>query len=317
MKRLLLCVLSLIYGFMSAQNESPAISSNDKLIYLDSVCNPASKENHKYYRIVKDYYLDKEEYRFEDYYKSGKMVMEGNSTLKDNLSKKGEFICYYENGNKESVCSYEKGRPKGSKTEWYKDGRKKLEGEYVLVDGGYISEFRPLQYWNSEGVQTVVDGNGDYEEIEDNHKGSGKVKNGFKDGVWTGSDKKLKYSYTEIYKNGKLAKGTSIDSLSVEHKYDKAFLMARPANGLEHFYKYIGKNFRIPKSAEGISGKIYLEFVVTRTGGVEKIRVLRSAGYGLDEEAIRLIEEYPEWSSGEIRGIKVKILYSIPITIKT
>ncbi|MEP7093263.1 MAG: energy transducer TonB, partial [Flavobacterium sp.] len=57
-------------------------SSNDKTVYLDSLWKETSKENHKYYRIVKDYYLDKEEYRFEDYYSPGKIQMEGNSSVK-------------------------------------------------------------------------------------------------------------------------------------------------------------------------------------------------------------------------------------------
>ncbi|MEO8237391.1 MAG: energy transducer TonB [Flavobacterium sp.] len=291
-------------------------SSNDKTVYLDSLWKETSKENHKYYRIVKDYYLDKEEYRFEDYYSSGKIQMEGNSSVKNDLLRIGDFIFYYENGNKKSTCSFVKGIAIGNKTEWYEDGNKKLVGEYIKAEGGYNSDFKTLQYWNSKNIQTVIDGNGDYDEVEEKSTGSGKVKDGLKDGIWNGKDTRFKYSYTELYENGKLVEGTSIDSLSKEHKYTQVFVMARPIKGLDHFYKYIARKFRIPKSAQGVNGKIVLEFVIKQDGSIDKIRVVRSAGYGLDEEATRLINEYPDWGSGELRGIKVKVLYSIPITIK-
>ena len=33
-------------------------SENDKKIYLDSTWNEATQDNYKYYRIIKDYYLE-------------------------------------------------------------------------------------------------------------------------------------------------------------------------------------------------------------------------------------------------------------------
>ena len=307
--------LLLIFLFV-LPNVFLAQSSNDKIIYLDSVWNETSKENHKYYRVVKDYYSNKDEYRFEDYYSSGKIQMEGNSSTKDNLLRTGDFAYYYENGNRKSICTYSKGRSFGNKTEWYENGNKKSEGEYIQIEDGYVSEFKILQYWDSKNVQTVTDGTGYYDETSEKITGSGKVKNGWKDGIWKGTDGNLKYSYTERYENGKIVEGTSIDSLSKEHTYSKVYVMARPVKGLDHFYKYIGKKFRIPRSAKGIDGKILIGFVIKQDGTIEKIKVLRSAGYGLDEEAIRLISEYPDWGSGEIRGIKLKVAYTIPITIK-
>lgn len=49
--------------------------------------------------------------------------------------------------------------------------------------------------------------------------GSGKVKNGYKDGVWEGYDKKIGYTFNENYENQKLVSGTSIDSDKVSHHY--------------------------------------------------------------------------------------------------
>lgn len=292
-------------------------TNNDKTIYLDSLWKETSKDNYKYQRIVKDYYLDKPEYRFEDYYSLGVLQMEGNSVAKDNLSPNGDFTYYYENGNKKTVCSYEKGRPNGNTSEWYENGAKKLEGQYIQNPDEYSYEIKINQYWDSNGIQTVIDGNGDFERKIDNSTETGKIKNGWKEGVWKGKNDYFKLIYTELYENGKLISGTSIDSLQEEHKYDKVFLQPRPKKGLDHFYKYIGKKFRIPKSAEGVSGKIILQFEIQKDGSIDKnVKVIKSLGYGLDEESIRLISEYPDWGVGEFRGVKVKTSYSLPITIK-
>lgn len=65
------------------------LSVNDKMIYLDSTWNEATQDNYKYYRIVKDYYSDKNLYTIKDYYKSGILQMEGTSQTKDDQSKVG------------------------------------------------------------------------------------------------------------------------------------------------------------------------------------------------------------------------------------
>lgn len=57
--------------------------------------------------------------------------MEGNFLIKDNLLRIGDFVYYYENGNKKIICIYLKGRLFGNKIEWYENGKKKLEGEYI------------------------------------------------------------------------------------------------------------------------------------------------------------------------------------------
>ena len=79
--------------------------ASDKIIYFDSIGKDASKENHSSYRIIKDYYNDKDLYQIKDYYKSGVLKMEGNSKTKDGYSKEGEYVFYYENGKKKTVSN--------------------------------------------------------------------------------------------------------------------------------------------------------------------------------------------------------------------
>ena len=42
-----------------------AQEKNDKLVYLDSLWKETTQDKQVYYRIIKDYYLEKSEYRFE------------------------------------------------------------------------------------------------------------------------------------------------------------------------------------------------------------------------------------------------------------
>ena len=182
MKSILIAILFLFFSKLCFAQPT----SIDRKVYLDSSWIETTSENYKYYRIIKDYYSDKDLYLIKDYYKSGVLQMEGTSKTKDNASKEGEFIFYYENGNKKAVTNYIKSRPNGKSSEWYENGNKKLEGEYIENEKTFFGELKIFQFWNSKELQTVTDGNGDYEEISEYFYASGKIKDGFKDGLWEG-----------------------------------------------------------------------------------------------------------------------------------
>jgi len=291
--------------------------STDKIVYFDSIWKETTKENHEYYRIIKDYYTDKDLYEIKDYYKSGVLQMEGTSKTKDGNNKEGEYIFYYKNGTKKTVENYFKGRVQGKYLEWYENGGPKLEGEYIQNEKGFNSDFKMYQFWNSQKKHLVIDGNGMYEENENDKLVKGKVVNGLKDGVWKGTDNKSKYQYTDIYKKGEFISGKNIDSSGVEHEYKVLELRAMPKKGIQDFYNYVGKNFTKTKEAiqNKISGKLFVTFIIDKDGKIVEPKVIKSLGYGLDEEAIRVITSYENWIPGEQRGVNVRVLYSIPITV--
>jgi protein TonB len=86
--------------------------------------------------------------------------------------------------------------------------------------------------------------------------------------------------------------------------------------GLEKFYKYVGNNYRVPEE-EGIKGKVFVTFVVEKDGSLTDIKVVRDIGYGTGAEAIRVLKKSPRWNPGEQNGKKVRVLYSLPITIQS
>ena len=311
MKQILFAVL-----FFFISNLFFGQSKNDKIISLDSLWQETSNKDFKYIRLIKDYYLEKETYSVIDYYKTGVVQRTGTTESKDQVIKTGQFVSFYENGKRKSIANYKKDRIYGNYYELYEDGNKKLEGEYIEGKEKFTTKLKINQFWNSKNIQTVIDGNGNYEEIRENYFASGKIKNGFKDGLWDGFDKKLGYSFSENYENQKLISGLSIDSNKVEHKYNAIEIRPIPKRGMNNFNRHIAKTFNLPK-VEGLKGKIYLTFVVETYGSITDVKVLRDIGYGTGNEAIRVLTNYGVWIPGVQRGIKVRTSFSLPISVQT
>ncbi len=100
--------------------------------------------------------------------------------------------------------------------------------------------------------------------------------------------------------------------------YNTAGIEVKPdfPGGLEKFYKFVGKNFQVPEE-EGLKGKVFVTFVVEKDGSLTDIKVIRDIGYGTGKEAMRVLRSCPKWNPGEQNGKKVRVLYSLPITIQS
>ena len=85
--------------------------------------------------------------------------------------------------------------------------------------------------------------------------------------------------------------------------------------GEEALYDYLAKNMRYPDMAKeaGISGKVFLTFVVEKDGSITDVQLLRGIGGGCDEEAIRVVQKMPTWAPGRQRNIPVRVQYNLPI----
>ncbi|HEY5509931.1 MAG TPA: TonB family protein [Prolixibacteraceae bacterium] len=79
--------------------------------------------------------------------------------------------------------------------------------------------------------------------------------------------------------------------------------------------KYISENIKYPIEAKekGIQGKVFVTFVVNSTGKVEKAKIARGVDPSLDAEALRVVEQLPEWKPGRQKGEAVSVSYTVPI----
>lgn len=287
--------------------------SNDKVVYLDSTSLETIPENYVYIRVIKDYYSEnKKTYIVKDYYKSKTLRMIGSTSDRDILKEEGAFVYYYENGNKKLAVNYSKRKKTGKEFNWYENGNPKSELEYFEEKDEVL--FKVNSFWTPEKEQTVINGNGEINDINEDVEQSGKIKDGFPDGIWTGKGVKSQYTFTESYENRKLKSGTSIDSVNIGHHYEIVFQKPLPKSGMESFYRYISKNIDTSKNLN--LGKIYISFVIDKEGNLIEPKILMGLGYDLNVQATTLITKAEKWNPGLIRGMPTRVSYTLPITVK-
>jgi len=82
----------------------------------------------------------------------------------------------------------------------------------------------------------------------------------------------------------------------------------RPVSGWKEFDEYIEESLFYPEEAigRGIEGRVVLQLTISRVGQIKEIEIKKSLGSGCDEEAIRLIEEGPNWRAASRDGISVE-----------
>jgi len=104
--------------------------------------------------------------------------------------------------------------------------------------------------------------------------------------------------------------------------YNRAEVMPSFPGGETALDAYIQNNIQYPTNAlnNDIQGPVLIQFVVDTNGKVFRVTELsKKAGYGLDEEALRIVNNMPDWTPGSIHGKKVRTYRQIPIafTIQT
>jgi len=68
-----------------------------------------------------------------------------------------------------------------------------------------------------------------------------------------------------------------------------------------------------PVAAEnGITGRVFAEFVIDTDGSLIDIRILRGIDPLLDNEVLRVLRQSPRWTPGQQRGRPVKVRYQFP-----
>jgi TonB family protein len=95
-------------------------------------------------------------------------------------------------------------------------------------------------------------------------------------------------------------------------KYNPSEHSAQPTISPDNYLEYLQKNLKKPKQAidNQIIGNVTVEFKVNKEGKLSDFKIIKSLGYGCDEEAIRVIKEGPSWmskvSGGEPRRQRVR-----------
>jgi protein TonB len=91
-----------------------------------------------------------------------------------------------------------------------------------------------------------------------------------------------------------------------------------PVGGEDAWNKFLSKNLRYPSEAQdaGVGGRVYMSFVVEKDGSLSNFTVERGAGYGMDEEATRVLKLAKAWKPGLQNGRPVRVKFVIPINFQ-
>jgi protein TonB len=82
--------------------------------------------------------------------------------------------------------------------------------------------------------------------------------------------------------------------------------------------KFIADNTKYPEIAKenGIQGRVFIQFVIDKTGRVTRAQVAKGVDPYLDSEALRVVKMLPNWSPGKQRGKPVPVTFVVPINFK-
>jgi protein TonB len=85
--------------------------------------------------------------------------------------------------------------------------------------------------------------------------------------------------------------------------------------GYESMLKFLHDKMQYPTLAQesGIQGTVFVQFVVSKTGKISNVKILRGIGGGCDEEAVRVVKEMPNWIPGRQNGQAVPVMFQIPV----
>jgi periplasmic protein TonB len=85
--------------------------------------------------------------------------------------------------------------------------------------------------------------------------------------------------------------------------------------GEAKLFEYLQKNIKYPPVARenGITGRVYVTFVVDKEGKIKDAKLIRGIGAGCDEEALRVVRAMPDWKVGKQNGRAVSVQFNLPI----
>ncbi|MBR11012.1 MAG: hypothetical protein CMP48_25445 [Rickettsiales bacterium] len=322
-----------------------ALAQTQEVFYLNSKQNPAKDEDTLYIRHVvvdMDSLFQVEDYSFPDSTLSRKSTIrikyfdaEGSEEKLFKSSKlpwsfldsaimpthlyQGDYIDFHPNGNQKSSGNYDLNKPIGTFKQWYANGTLKSEllfKELLPEEQDYMV----INYFDSLGKPLVTNGNGFYHEVKKGYKANGKISNGLKIGLWTGSFLNGMSTFKETYSDhGEFEGGTSVDSTGATFSYKAIKTTPQYIDGgIPGFYGFISKYIYYPFEARRnkIEGSVYVSFIVSKAGKTENVKTVKGIGYECDEVAERMIDMCDYFTPGRLRGQAIETQMMLPILFK-
>lgn len=94
--------------------------------------------------------------------------------------------------------------------------------------------------------------------------------------------------------------------------------MPRFPGGEAALMKYLSSHINYPTMAmeNNVQGRVIVQFVVTKTGKIGEVKVVRSVDRDLDREAVRVCKTLPDFIPGKMNGQAVNVWYTLPVSFR-
>ena len=72
-----------------------------------------------------------------------------------------------------------------------------------------------------------------------------------------------------------------------------------------------------PKALQAqVEGHVYVDFVVTSTGRVDKVKVVKSLVADCDSAVVQAVQQLPRFKPGRVEGKAVWVRFTLPVTFR-
>jgi len=290
---MLIRIISILLIFLPFQGYSQVLDT----MYFDASWEQTTKSDAYYYRYVS---IDTSgEFRFlvEDFFPGGQVQMTGTykSIRPDN--KDGHFIYWYEDGKKQMECYYRDNSLHGTLQEWYASGQKESYQEFSkgVLNGDFKS-------WDEDG----------------NMKLKARYNKGEKHGNFQSFYPNGQMVRDDFYENGKFQDGNCFSRDGKAIDYFPYVRMPRFPGGPSGLRSFVEKELKYPPEAKkrNIEGAVLILFTVDEKGTIIDPWVVNGDREYFNQEAIRVVEKFPDWIPGEVDGNPSPIQVSVPIEFR-
>ncbi len=204
--------------------------------------------------------------------------------------KTGLTTWYHENGNVKEEAYFIENIRIGIFYEYFDNGKPKCR---ILYDE---EESLSLQYWNEDGDSLLINGNGIVRDLN-----------------------KFDNPRISTYENYRAVEGFEIRNLEQDSIYFLLEKYPEPLGGMDYFYGFISRKLKYPKTArmKGTEGKVFVQFIVTKSGELQEVETIKGIGDGCDEEAERVLNLARNWRpSVNLKNEPVKVRAVLPFIFK-
>lgn len=293
----------------------------DNIVFYDSIGKETLSKNYVSKQIIKEFNLEKSSYEVERYSRINDFdILNSKFFVSDKfkLIKNGVETSYYDTGEIEEIINYENGKPIDAKS-WYKNGKSKLEMRYFFDVNEKQYNNSIDNYWDSDNVQKVKDGNGEYQFNLNVSKDAvyikGNVFDGKLVGKWNTQPDVYPY-FEEYYSKGKLLNGVRKKSKSESKYYTEISIQTKPIDGMNEFRKLIGSKIKTKKQKASIDGTVIAKFIVDENGKIQNPVIVKSLNEYFDNQLIDILKNSEKWTPGSFRGVSIKTYFTLPVRIK-